>query len=343
MLAALIVPVILGLLALVVDAGQAYSQRSATQTAADFAALAAAKSYATNQNSAQAINAAVEYAGRNGFVNAVNQASVSVYNPPQSGPHAGDPGFFEVDITRPAPRFFAGVLHIGSPTVGARAFAGRSGGGGAIPWAVHTNFDWGAQIELEFDFLQAGLGAGNTMPARIDQPGIGNCNQATDNAAGNQYCPGIYFGTHRALCAVTAPGCTDYTITSEPGQGLGEFFPKTVAAINRRFQNTDPACNTWQEVQTNLVLNAACSPFGPNGNVNSRRVVLLIMVQNICDNTQPPCNMTITQFAPFFIDHIDDGKPCTPQQCLLEVDGYFLNGPPGFNAYSIAGAIALVQ
>ncbi len=343
MLAALLVPVILGLLALAVDAGQAYTQRSASQTAADFAALAAAKSYATSANRTQAISAATEYAGRNGFVDGVNRASVSVYNPPQSGPHAGDPGFFEVVLSRPAPRFFSGVLHIGSPTVGARAVAGQSGGGGAVPWAVHTSFDWGAQIELEFDFLKAGLGAGNTMPARIDKPGIGNCNQATDDATGNQYCPGVYFGTHRALCAVTAPGCTDYTISSEPGQGQGEFFPKTVDAVNRRFQNTDLACDTWPEVQTNLVLNAACNPFGPNGNVNSRRVVLLIMVQDICDNTQPPCNMTITQFAPFFIDHIDDGKPCTPQLCLLEVDGYFLKWPPGFNDYSIAGTIALVQ
>jgi hypothetical protein len=126
--ATLLMTTILGLLALAVDAGLAYSQRSGAQNASDNAALAAAEVLAKTGSVGQAITAANEYAQRNGFTNGVAGVSVSVLNPPTTGPHSGDVRFFEVKIAKPSPNVFFRMLNGGSHTVGARAVAGINPG-----------------------------------------------------------------------------------------------------------------------------------------------------------------------------------------------------------------------
>lgn len=123
-LAALLITTMLGLLALAVDAGLAYSQRTGAQNASDNAAIAAAEVLAKTGSTSQARAAALEYAQRNGFAHGVNGVTVTVSNPPTTGPRTGDVRFFEVNIVKPSPNIFFKLINGGSHTVGARAVAG---------------------------------------------------------------------------------------------------------------------------------------------------------------------------------------------------------------------------
>lgn len=73
---------------LAIDAGQLYSAKRTIQEAADSAAFAGAVVLYQGGNSGQAKAAAVTDATRNGFTDGVAQTSVSVNNPPNSGPYA---------------------------------------------------------------------------------------------------------------------------------------------------------------------------------------------------------------------------------------------------------------
>ena len=125
-LAALLLTALLGLGALAIDAGLAYTQRTRAQGAADNAALAAAQEASAGGTRAQAIQAATEYAQRNGYKDGVNGVSVVINNPPASGPRAGDSSFYEVKIGTAAPNVFYRILGKSSGTVGARAVAGTN-------------------------------------------------------------------------------------------------------------------------------------------------------------------------------------------------------------------------
>lgn len=125
-LAALLLTALFGLGALAIDAGLAYAQRTRAQGAADNAAVAAAQAASAGATRAQAIQAAIEYAQRNGYTHGVNGVSVVINNPPASGPHAGDASFYEVKIGAAAPNIFYRVLGKSPGTVGARAVAGTN-------------------------------------------------------------------------------------------------------------------------------------------------------------------------------------------------------------------------
>jgi hypothetical protein len=105
-----------------------FMQRNA-QTAADAGALAGSinLSYGTAVTGARAGTAA------NGFTNGSGGVTVTVNNPPASGPHAGGScsgaspssncNFVEVIVSEPEPTFFLKMLGIGPSTVSARAVA----------------------------------------------------------------------------------------------------------------------------------------------------------------------------------------------------------------------------
>ncbi len=120
-LAALFLPVLMGFLALAVDAGVMFRAEREMQTAADSAALAGAEEI----NFGDVTAAAKADAKRNGVTDGVNGATVKVNNPPLNGPNAGQGGFVEVIVSQPQLTYFLNVLNRGSMTVGARAVAGR--------------------------------------------------------------------------------------------------------------------------------------------------------------------------------------------------------------------------
>jgi len=125
---------ILGFAALAIDVGYFQSLRRKMQTAADAAALAAARELSTgnstNCNSgSNCYTAATNDATTNGFTaGTVNGTTTTVsVGAPQSGPYAGTSDAIEVDISQTTPSFLLAAL--GTKTVTIKASATAAPGG----------------------------------------------------------------------------------------------------------------------------------------------------------------------------------------------------------------------
>ena len=108
-------------LGLAIDIGYMRDLKRRLQTAVDSAAIAAAAevSYGDYVAAAKADSAA------NSFTDGANGVTVTVNDPPASGPHQGQPGYVEVLIAKTQPTFFIRIVP-GAPissTVTARAVA----------------------------------------------------------------------------------------------------------------------------------------------------------------------------------------------------------------------------
>ncbi len=127
--------VLVGCAALAVDLGTAYVVQQRLQSAADEAALAAARVLAQSGDSAGVVEAALEYAELNGVPR--DNTAVTV-------PCGGDPYQVEVICTRRMNYVFAGVLGHERGTVQARAVAECQTLRGPFDYAVfsgNTNFE----------------------------------------------------------------------------------------------------------------------------------------------------------------------------------------------------------
>lgn len=131
----LLLPLILGVTALVIDAGIPFVTKVNLQSAADAAALAAAGEL---PSTADAIAAAKRYAGLNG----VEPGEIRV-----TVPYRGDSNQIEVVCTRNVPYTFARIFGLTDVDVSARAVAARSGMDGAFGYAV---FSGDPNFELNF-------------------------------------------------------------------------------------------------------------------------------------------------------------------------------------------------
>ncbi|MBV6397104.1 MAG: hypothetical protein HFACDABA_02709 [Anaerolineales bacterium] len=112
----LIVVALIGLIAitgLVVDGGMAYADRRQAQNAADSAALAAARARIRGQN---AESAALRSAAENGYNNDGDSNTVTLHNPPVSGPYRGNREYIQVVIASHVKTFFAPVVNIRQTT-----------------------------------------------------------------------------------------------------------------------------------------------------------------------------------------------------------------------------------
>lgn len=119
---------ILGFVALATDVGILLQTKRRMQTAADSAAIAGAAELRYGNVSTAALAGAAD----NGVVNGSNGATVSVNDPPQLGPHAGDAAYVEVIATQNNPTFFMRAFHINALDVSARAVATLGSGNGCI-------------------------------------------------------------------------------------------------------------------------------------------------------------------------------------------------------------------
>lgn len=111
--------VLVGALALALVVGYLMSERRETQSAADAAALAAAKAIADGEAfaSGNVVDTASEYAAANGM----DGATVTV-DPVWTGPEPED-GTVEINIIQPVQRFFLGAVYTGNWEVSASAVA----------------------------------------------------------------------------------------------------------------------------------------------------------------------------------------------------------------------------
>lgn len=129
-IASLALVFLLGAAAIAVDLGYLRYVRREMQSATDSAAIAGASEI----NYGDVQTAADEDASKNGFTDSTNGVSVTVNNPPLSGPHdcASDANcseYVEVIISQPQTTFFAKIFGIRSATVRTRAvgYGGASG------------------------------------------------------------------------------------------------------------------------------------------------------------------------------------------------------------------------
>lgn len=95
-----VVPVLVGTVALGVETGQMYRVKRQMQGAADAAALSAAVDRMAGKDAATITATALYEAQRNGFQNAANGVAVTVNAPPTSGSNVSTVGAVEVIITK---------------------------------------------------------------------------------------------------------------------------------------------------------------------------------------------------------------------------------------------------
>src|SRR5579885_2964809 len=135
-IAAVALTALIGAASLAVDVGYWRYKQRLEQSAADSAAIAGADELLFSGGGVAA--QAQADATANGFTNGVGSATVTVNNPPASGPNAGNNNAVEVVITKLQPPFFAGIFG-GSQTVQARAVAVLSSAGTGCIYVMRGN------------------------------------------------------------------------------------------------------------------------------------------------------------------------------------------------------------
>ncbi len=128
-LAAMVIVVLIGMVALATDMGILWSERRQMQTATDAAAIAGVSAL---RSSSDVTAAARNVATLNGFTNGVNNATITVNHPPASGPNAGNANYVEVLIAQAEPTYFLRVLGNSSMNVSTRAVSGVMNAAGCI-------------------------------------------------------------------------------------------------------------------------------------------------------------------------------------------------------------------
>jgi Flp pilus assembly protein TadG len=108
--------VLMGISALAVDVGDLWTTRRLMQNAADAAAMAGADAVAIGDTKAQVTTAAKAASAQNGFTDgsgtlaSSSHVTVTVYEPPQSGPYATNPNAVQVVVSQTQPTYFIRVL-----------------------------------------------------------------------------------------------------------------------------------------------------------------------------------------------------------------------------------------
>jgi hypothetical protein len=120
---ALVMGALLGIAGLVLDGGYAYFERRRAQVAADAAAYAGALEI-LHDNRGWITESARDDAAVNGYDDQSPIVSVTVHNPPTSGPAAGNGNAVEVIVEREMPTSLMKMVGRRSVTVRARAVAG---------------------------------------------------------------------------------------------------------------------------------------------------------------------------------------------------------------------------
>ena len=117
----LMLVVLLGFVALAIDVGMAFQERSNAQNATDAAALAGAQQLAAGGDKEAATTEAKKYLADHGYEGP--QDTITVNIPPLSGPYTGDSGAVEVLVSTQQAPIFRAPLVDGLWSIGARAVA----------------------------------------------------------------------------------------------------------------------------------------------------------------------------------------------------------------------------
>lgn len=156
-MAALLMPIMVGAIGLGVEVGLWFQQKRSLQTAADAAAIAAVyESLEADADSYSVETEATADAVRNGFDSSADTITVS--NPPSSGAYTADNAAYEVSLSKSATLLFAGFLmNQSSISISARAVARATASGEACVLSLDTS-NTGVEVtgsgDITFDGCQ---------------------------------------------------------------------------------------------------------------------------------------------------------------------------------------------
>jgi hypothetical protein len=136
-LVAIVIVTLAAFMGLALDASYLFLQKRRAQSAADAGAIGAAQELLRG-NTTNVTTAARMDTSLNNFTHGVNGVSVTVSNPPVSGPRVGNSKFAEVVVAAEVPTWFARFFGSQSSTVRARAVAGLSDSDGCV-YAVNRD------------------------------------------------------------------------------------------------------------------------------------------------------------------------------------------------------------
>ncbi|MFE1597637.1 hypothetical protein [Methylobacterium sp. ID0610] len=178
-------PVLVGVVGLAVDASIWIGEKNATQGVADHAALSAVVAVAAGADPSQAAAEALAVAAASGFADGRNTVSVTVNNPPASGAYAGKANAYEVIIARVQDAYFSRLIGL-TPTVSSRAVA-MAGGMPACILAL----DRSAQAALDLSGTASinapacGVAANSSSPQAVSLSGNASIRTAALTVAGD--------------------------------------------------------------------------------------------------------------------------------------------------------------
>jgi hypothetical protein len=122
LLIALILTVLLGCVSIASDFGLFQNDRRKMQNAADSSTMAGEQEINAG-NAGAVVSAAKHDAELNGYTDGASQITVTVNNPPLSGPHSGDSSAVEVIVSRIEPTMLLKFVNINTIKISARAVA----------------------------------------------------------------------------------------------------------------------------------------------------------------------------------------------------------------------------
>ena len=316
-LVVVLMSILCGMSAIAIDLGSYSADRRDLQNAADAIALAAAQDLPSQDAATAAANS---WAVKNDV--AVSEMALTFT--PQGGGEANPK--VQVTLTQPHNFTFARAIGITSTNVSASATAIRTshgnvqgGGGGLMPWSI-------------LESIKNSAAPGNSVVLKYDSNNVTNGNFGAlrvDGNGANIYRDSIEYGTDNGLCAAGVTGCTDPSVVQTQ---TGNMVGSTRTGTNYRIDNNDPACNTWAQT-VNVVggkhqLKPECNPFVAGGNPASLRIIIVPVISSLCNGA---CNVTVTEFALFFLEGYGAGG-CTGNNC--EIKGKFINSNTNLGATS---------
>jgi Flp pilus assembly protein TadG len=237
---ALIFIAMLGMVGLATDIGFVMYKHRQMQVAADAAAYSAAIAISTNISTNNPTNITTQangVAGWAGFVNGANSVTITVNNPPATGPNTTNTSAVEVIIQQPQTLPLVGLLYSGAFNLGVRAVAigGAAGGGGGCALQKDPTANPGVTIS-------------NGATVDLVGCGLNVCSTAT---TGNDALS-MSGGTHLNLC--TTPACTTFSTPQTASVSVAGAASVTNGAQINNVNGCSAAnsCKTSQACAANL-------------------------------------------------------------------------------------------
>lgn len=324
-----LLPALVGMTGVAVDAGSYASDRRTLQNTADSIALAAAQDL---PNATAATTTAQAWAAKNNIAWSNVTFAVSGGNTTPT---------VSVQIAHNHDFSFMRIVGVNSKSVGAKAVAVKvsfGGSNGVVPWAVTQtiidNSTIGSLVTMKYD--ATGGNTGNFDAIRIDGPGASTYNTSVKYGSNTFACAatapncttGACPGSYPSTCAETAPDCDGPDCTPQTGNMTGP----TRTGVDFRMSDTSPACDTFAKTFTGpdatgkYHLTPDCNPYVSGlGQCTtptmlcSRRVIIIPVVNGFGNGGSSP--VTVQRFAMVYLEGYTGS--CTGNSC--DVQGRFVN------------------